>query len=270
MSGSVSLYAGGSFGPGFNIYGLQGPAVASVPESIRTVPIHPDDTYASPADNGPIPSKDNRSEPLFNLLSLELGLKVRDLIKVGDQAEDKEEDKDFTTAEKGISLRLGLGADFGIVAGLHLNERNYTNAPGTDTRGYGAALTYYNVGPTPVAAQLVIVPKVFGELSWKYIMVRQQLLAYEKGINTGWDRNDGLQRKSSYTLGTALESQTLVGFRWGGDLTGVSHLEFRLTGGVAVSKLFPNSLGKECGARTGEVAPIFGFAIDYTYDIFSR
>jgi hypothetical protein len=258
MEASISLYAGGALGPKFNFYGLGGGAVASVPESVRTVPIHPDDTYASPSDNGAIASKENRAEPYFGLISLEVGLKIA---RPG-EGEDRLE-------KQSLALKVGLGADFGINGGVRLNERNYTNAPGTATRGYGAALTYYDIGAAPLVAQLVVVPKVFGELDWKNFLIREQLVAYETAVNTGWDRNDGLEARESYTLGLTLEAQTVVGMRWGADTSDSSHVELRLFGGFAFSKLFRNSLGETCGARTSAFSPIVGVEGEYTFNFLS-
>jgi hypothetical protein len=258
MEASISLYAGGTLGPKFNFYGLQGDAVASVPESVRTVPIHPDDTYALPSDNGAIASKDNRAEPIFNLLALEIGVKIARLGEGEDRLEKQR-----------LALKVGLGADFGINGGVRLNERNYTNAPGTATRGYGAALTYYDIGAAPLVEQLVVVPKAFGELDWKTLLIREQVVAYETAVNTGWDRYDGLEANKSYTLGVTLEAQTVVGLRWGADLSESSHAELRLIGGFAFSKLFRSSLGETCGARTSAISPIVGVEGEYTFNFFS-
>ena len=265
MGESISLYAGGSLGPKFNYYGIGGPAVADVPESIRTVPIHPDDNFVPPGNNGPIPQTDNRTEPVFDLCSLEIG------VRIGPSKERNEgEDQDFTQ-NQGWSLRFGLGADFGTSGiGAHLNERNYMNAPGTATRGYGAALTYYDIGATPVWAQLVITPKVFVEFDRKYLLARAQMLTYQSAINTGWDRYDGLERRDSYNLGTTVEGQALAGVRWGADLSQDSHAEFRLYGGVAYSKLFRSDLGQTVGVKTSGIAPVAAFEIEYTYDLFSH
>jgi hypothetical protein len=229
-----------------------------VPESIRTVPIHPDDTYARPSDNGAIASKDNRAEPLFNLFSLEIGVKIA---RPGEDDDRPEKQK--------WAFKAGLGADLAVNLMAHTNKRNYTNAPGTDTRGYGAALTYYNVGAAPLFWQLVVVPKAFIELDWKHLLIREQLVAYQTAVNTGWDRYDELEANKSYTLGTTLEAQTIVGARWGLDLSKDSHGEVRLFGGIAFSKLFRNGLGEECGARTSAIAPIVGAEVVYTSNLLS-
>ncbi|MFA6170297.1 MAG: hypothetical protein WCW67_07710 [Candidatus Margulisiibacteriota bacterium] len=246
MEASVSLYTGITPKASCNIYGIQGAGETNVPEPVRTVPIHPADTKADPDNNGPISQKDNKTEPLFTFASLELGLKI---------SSSKKE------SNEGLTLRTGVGADFGVITGSHLNERNYTDAPGTETKDYGAALTYYYLGATGL-----VYPKIFGELSGEYWLARLQLRTYETAVNTGWDRYNSLETKDNFILGRNLEWQAYAGLRLSSELTeGVQH-ELRLVGGLAYSKLFPNSLGKEANVRTDEFAPIIGLEYQLNLD----
>jgi hypothetical protein len=98
--------------------------VEKMPLDFRSVPIHPDDGYADEEDWGPI---DEKSYDRDHWVSLDYGY----LWEINNH------------------WSMGLGVvwivDFWDQFGDD-SRRNYTNHPGTGTRGYGAALTFVATG----------------------------------------------------------------------------------------------------------------------------
>lgn len=90
-------------------------------------------------------------------------------------------------------------------------KRNYTNAPGTETRGYGAALTFAGIttlgplsfltGPKLILPGLAFTPNVFMETKVKNNTKAHLALGYQAlaAIN-GWDRYDRLQCRETKVL----------------------------------------------------------------------
>jgi hypothetical protein len=53
----------------------------------------------------------------------------------------------------GIYIKPGIELEISGSQNPETPERNYTNYPGTNQRGYGAALTYYKINPPPIAIE---------------------------------------------------------------------------------------------------------------------
>ena len=168
--------------------------INNIPEDIRNVPVHPDDIWAEKRA-GPI--KDNEFSPKIDIFS--------------------------ANTEFGIGIKKGR---FGFEGGPKLSmsfteesessivERNYTNYPGTDERGYGAALTYYKILAknnsiyTPgisSRALYSISKKRLG--SWRRVTGINLFAEYSFGwmfmpiyVETGWDRYDELEERKEHKL----------------------------------------------------------------------
>jgi hypothetical protein len=135
------LYVGNkSFGfkPVFNI-GFTGSngyrpitKVSNLPDEVRFVPIHVDDTYASENDNGPIPDALLKIDGQYIIPFVSAGLGVN-LHGIEIEAGIKPK---FLSSPNHIASKEDKG---------YVSRRNYTNDPGNPTRGYGAALTYYSL-----------------------------------------------------------------------------------------------------------------------------
>lgn len=96
---------------------------------------------------------------------------------------------------------------FGLSAMLTLPiedfaERNYTNHPGTDERGYGAALTFTGItilGPISSLTslkpllRLSFIPSVFIEVPMGRTTMHTSLSYKTLAAVNGWDRNDELE-----------------------------------------------------------------------------
>jgi hypothetical protein len=83
-----------------------------------------------------------------------------------------------------------------------MEVRNYTNHPGTNTRGYGAALTYIRAqtafGP---GLNSFIFPHLFLELSKKNAFsIGARIWEEDLVIETGWDRYNRFESHQTHTL----------------------------------------------------------------------
>ena len=98
--------------------------VQQMPLDFRSVPIHHDDSYALPSNWGPIKNEEYARD---HWVSLDYAY--------------------LWNLDDHWSLGLGLVwiLDFWDSFGDE-SRRNYTNRPGTETRGYGAALTFASTG----------------------------------------------------------------------------------------------------------------------------
>lgn len=94
---------------------------------------------------------------------------------------------------------IKIGGSRGNVAPMlgGLIERNYTNAPGTSKRGYGAALTAYGFvrGSRQKSLYVRFQPK----------MALPVVISFEKenfdlSLDTGWDRYNGWEKYKKYRL----------------------------------------------------------------------
>jgi len=166
---------------------------AALSESVRTVPIHPDDAYANPKNNGPI-------EDVLTGLSFQ-NVKLR----VGAEA-----------THNNFKANFGLGAGIAFVtynSEYGFAERNYTNHPGTDERGYGAALTRYSLQGDGTAGMLL---NPFIRLGYQiktkpsnYVDVNlfaeysPEFISFNTAVKTGWDRYDKFEEFETRTVNTS-------------------------------------------------------------------
>jgi hypothetical protein len=109
---------------------------------------------------------------------------------------------------EGIIKDKNLKFEFGLLGGVEimfgdLVEYNYTNAPGTEARGYGAALTFYksyllnlNVGVFGNGIFDLAPPSLFPKIVLEY----SSTLPFLQGIyiKNGWDRYDSYETKDRY------------------------------------------------------------------------
>lgn len=170
-------------------------AFSGIPEYIRDVPAHPDDDFAKEENVAPI-KDDTFPIYLFDIS----GLKVRP--KAG---------------LNGKVLDLCIGAEFEVMppesTSAKIVERNYTNHPGTDERGYGAALTYYSIKQNLSSFSLGL----FSRLSCKIFEVPKDsefmpgtlnlfadysVSAFREtfDVENGWDRYDSFEVNEEYKL----------------------------------------------------------------------
>ena len=165
----------------------------SLSESARTVPIHPDDTYANPKNNGPI-------EDVLTGLSFQ-NVKLR----IGAEA-----------THNNFIANFGLGAGIAFVTyntEYDFAERNYTNNPGTDQRGYGAALTNYFLQGDGTAGLLF---NPFIRLGYKiktkpasytdinlFTEYSPEFISFNTDLKTGWDRYDRFEEFEKRTVKTS-------------------------------------------------------------------
>lgn len=194
---------------------------------VRGVPIHSDDSYALESNVGPLEKTRYATIGTF--------IFGRPWYKDHQQ------------------LRFNVGIDWIIYPTywFYDNElRNYTNAPGTETRGYGAALTFVGIqkrGIIPVIENtfvdmiLNIVPKIGVELmlsekgnsgfgfSLSYFLLQ--------AVN-GWDRNNSLEINKTYDLGHFMPVSVYGRYK---------RIEVGLVYPVALSK---TNLGKEADIQT--------------------
>jgi hypothetical protein len=156
---------------------------------IRDVPIHVNDGYASRKDGGPIEETGNSFHSVWGF-----GF----------------EKKYYFTED----FSLGLGLDW-TIAPTFLDikkRRNYTNHVGTETRGYGAALTCIGMGRRGVFKPMRhggwwnIFTNISPKISAEYVLIPKKLsigtyVTYHaiEAIN-GWDRWDSIEIYKTFTL----------------------------------------------------------------------
>jgi hypothetical protein len=173
---------------------------ACLSESARTVPIHPADTYANPKNNGPIKNILNSVE--IQNLQLRFGLELQ----------YKQFLADFGVGAGVCMVNYGK-EDFGFA------ERNYTNAPGTDERGYGAALTYYDLNEDNSIGSVI---SPFIRLAYKikseskgytdmniFAEYSPQLIDFDTKLETGYDRWNRFQSLGEKNLKTSLTNHLI-------------------------------------------------------------
>jgi hypothetical protein len=118
-----------------------------------------------------------------------------------------------------LRLNLGFGMDWMFLPsmagfGSDMAERNYMNAPGTDTRGYGAALTYVGVrqgGMIPSANSTITdillnwTPRARFEIApfggaLHDIWIGSSVSYFTIDAQSGWDRYDSLEVRETQTM----------------------------------------------------------------------
>ncbi|MBW2990281.1 hypothetical protein KY348_01100 [Candidatus Woesearchaeota archaeon] len=170
-------------------------SVENIPLEVRDVPKHEDDWYAKDRNVAPI---EKNSVNLYGR------------VKAGTRLGGK-----LAFIQDKLFFKTGVGIDFTHAAALSkynkrkdMQERNYTNFPGTNTRGYGAALTFYQVRTSFVDLGLedaFFRPLVFSEIEVKLEEKTGLVLGYlaypqNFHVRNGWDRYDNLQVKDEHEL----------------------------------------------------------------------
>ncbi len=168
--------------------------VRNVPEYVRNLPPHHADPFGKP---GPIAQD-----------QVEVGPRAGGFLRFGPR---------LGLADETILLKAGLEIELSGAYQGDFPERNYTNAVGTDRRGYGAALTYYSINTKsgPIWNSIFF-PKLFVgaeakisdgiSLGLGYKIWREDLVA-----TNGYDRHDKYDGVSKYkmvdmTLGSLVAS----------------------------------------------------------------
>jgi hypothetical protein len=181
--------------------------ILSVPDYMRTVPAHPDDGgwTLSPMDDGV-----NSFIPLLNAEGRIGGGIIKD----------------------NFNLNFGgsLGVDFAFG---NMVESNYTNHPGTSERGYGAALTYYEVEEGGITLGAFVKASLSDKFYTEYCLGLS-----ERGIfvANGWDRFDKLQQNQIY----------------GSDFNTLDHT-FRLGIKLIKSDIDPRAFGAFVGLKFSQI-----------------
>jgi len=153
-------------------------------------------------------------------------------------------------------FRYGIGFDW-IISNSDEEERNYTSAPGTSQRGYGAALTYVMVtqrgifknmyGSTAEDDLFNITPRVQMEVvPFKNISERlcigMGLSYYSVTVESGWDRYDEHDPRSNDILMRVFPVELYA--KWTVPYRGEHELDFGLTAGVQLQPNIKTDLGE--------------------------
>jgi hypothetical protein len=172
------------------------------------------------------------------------------LAPIEDTALDMPESSIYAELNAGISkededygLSAGLGIKWRLISELKIKERNYTSAPGTETRGYGAALTYYGFAEDPT--DLIFVPGIFARAS-KMINKKDSFfdklyLEYRLDFSSlnaanGWDRWANLEKNESFKLADIMEHTLKIG---------IEGHALDLFAGYSFADAKPTSVGRE-------------------------
>jgi len=212
--------------------------VSNVPERLRYAPIHPDDDYASEEDNGVIAEKEVKRIPFYSFPSpyVSFGL--------------------FRKFDK-MNLSVGVRGGYyfpepslfdlrGKTTLKTISERNYTNYPGTDKRGSGAALTYYGLANGDLSHyndvySFFISPSI-SPFYFEYSSELSHLY-----LTRGWDRYNSLEVWKGSKLAEVITHNFIFGVRnFGfGERTNFDScpIDFKL--GFGIPTAFKTSLGKE-------------------------
>jgi hypothetical protein len=180
-------------------YNRENTKIANFPLIIRDVPKHPNDDYANDKDVAPIKDDTLKVSDRISFINGKFGGTVSFL-------------------EEKINLSVGVDIDLGIKCTTFLSynespdlqERNYTNHPGTNTRGEGAALTFYDVNSAFIANwNTFIKPQIFSEIKINIRDGEPLRLGYglysEKIVGrNGWDRWNSLEVKEKFPLANLL------------------------------------------------------------------
>ena len=171
--------------------------VDKMPLVIRDVPVHHSDSWAK-SGQGPVEQLGYDCNPSVTLSSMYTGV--------------SRYDREKSCVNFGIGLDWLLAPQVGI--GGDEAERNYMNAPGTDERGAGAALTYVGVRQAGVIPPLGNIytdillnwtPRVKLEVaplgeSLNRFWLGASVSYYTIDAQNGWDRNDSLEAHKEYVL----------------------------------------------------------------------
>jgi hypothetical protein len=205
-----------------------GLAVPNMPQQVRFVPIHEDDGGVEGAI-----ADSSVTQPWSTIQ-----LRIRGL--VGYQFRQVLVQAGMSTGLRGY--RIGEE---------HRNSRNYTNAVGTERRGLGAALTYYNFDGLQW--------DVGGHLrlslgTWEHggspMLEAPELMFVEYGyrvstlrVETGWDHFAELETYRTYDLGRVATHAIMIGLS---SINGTT-LGSEAFIGLNFSSARPNDLGRDAG-----------------------
>ena len=158
-----------------------------ISQDIRAVPKHADDTYVI-GDIAPIRNA-SISVPVFDLwIKEKLGFGLRQNLP--------------TTFPTGFDFKAGISGEENIALPYKSIESNYTNAPGTEQRGEGAALTYFTTFQYPTTGMylrgsyFVSGFNIFMEYAPEFNFI---------GLQNGWDRYNHYQVKDSWFYSSTLD-----------------------------------------------------------------
>jgi hypothetical protein len=177
-------------------------SITGIPEKLRFAPIHKEDTYASEKNNGPIRDSADLNSGILDIVYLRAGaaFKLKNL-----ELE--------LTGNVTLSSKLGSDDDDDI------KERNYTNAPGTNMRGYGAALTYYKLRYSGLSyggnleAMIPLWRNKDGDYVHKLVL-GGRMQVHPVQIETGWDRYDFLEVDKARPLAKLNERGAYLGYSY--------------------------------------------------------
>jgi hypothetical protein len=220
--------------------GLDGIIVENMPLAVRSVPIHPDDSYANVSDWAPIQRTRFNSNGMFSI------------------------NGDYAFQNSKFRLCAGLTLFFSMAC---QQERNYTDAPGTESRGGGAALTYVAMKELGIVSAKIsspfefldnISPEISGDvkLSEKYDLSLGTSISYFRlQVESGWDRFDSKQIDNVFVFGDYLPVSVYL--RWCGISLGIYYpLELNRTeiGKEADIRIYPTFVIKtEFGADFAKI-----------------
>ncbi len=199
---SVHPFVQGSLGVSSNYFGMN---VRDIPLEVRDVPINPNDAGTP----GPIEPDHADVGALLTFDVAKAGLEVN----VSD------------TVRMRTFAQLGINYDWLAKSGAFgdMYSRNYTNAPGTHKRGYGAALTYY--APAFTAA---VIPRLHAEVVFSDantnaadksffnsarggLILGAHMRSLDTGIITGYDRYDKLSVRETFDVARGNELGVYIG-----------------------------------------------------------
>jgi len=189
------LYFEGGIDSEFDIGATPSFQITNIPEYIRDVPKHPDDNYALDSNVAPI-SDDaiTLSDSLRGRLEGKVGIGVKG---------------------NWYDFKLDARAGFTLDSASEIRERNYTNHPGTNLSGTGAALTYYRIFINEDISPLfgadakfsVKLPKFnhSDETEWNCFVEYSADFFNKLYIENGWDRYGSLQVNDSYEIASIID-----------------------------------------------------------------
>lgn len=217
---------------GFEIsYGTPDIRVDDLALEIRDVPIHDDDGYASKSNSGPIEQTNFKTAGTAALTWL-----MRKNI--------------------GETTRAGLKVNWIVYPEHNTYDnalRNYTNHPGTEKRGYGAALTFAGIEkrgiiPSHNGGWLNVFTNISPELFLEKLFSEKKEWSVGASIGyfkfqavNGWDRYDRLEINKTYALAHVVPVAAFIKRKIGG--SGYSEIGVKFP----IAKM--TDIGKESGAK---------------------
>lgn len=206
-------------------------SISHSPTYVRDQGIHPDDWYASDSNAGNMDER-QMDYPWFEghlLGSVGVGHKFSEV-----------------SLEAGVLAKYILGN-----APNDIEERNYTNHPGSSQRGYGAALTYYGFKHDILDPKQSFVPGVYVRITGKegediekfsdWLFAEYSLEYRSYYLSEGYDRYDKLETESVHKLADVFNNTVKAGVLLG-DIA-----ELYVGYNFPVAKL--TQLGEDCDAK---------------------